>query len=141
MKMLQNILIFIFSSLIFSCANCQSKDYSDFKIGKFTYSKNYEFNDTPLMFPNNLNLDTVRVVRTIYEQKELYPGVNRYSIYKIKWLDIYSYELELLETTMGIFNKGDRINVQIISRTDSSYNYISKSKLGKIKCTLIKYQK
>jgi hypothetical protein len=134
------LITFLFVSIIAYAQQKDKDDYSDFRTGKFTYSKSYEFNGKTYHYSSNINLDTVRVIRTKDRQTELYPEDGKKSVYAIRWVSKFSYEMTLLESTKGLFAKGDKIVVDILSRTDSSYTYISKSKLGSIKATLIKYK-
>jgi hypothetical protein len=135
------LITFLFVSIITNAQQKGKVDYSDFKSGKFTYGEYYEFNEKVYHYPAYINLDTVRVIRTKDRHIELYPEDGKKSIYDIRWISKSSYVMTLLESTRGLFTKGDKMVVEIISRTDSSYTYISNSKFGSIKATLIKYKK
>ena len=131
--------LFMFMTILALAQNSSTSKYADFKSGYFTFGREYEFEGTKYRFSDVLNLDTIRIIRVNNRQTELYPeDGNKYSIYDITWVNDSAYVMTLAETTKGTFNIGDRIDVRILSRTANSYSYISDSKLGRIKATIIK---
>lgn len=134
----------ILSLFLLSCSEQEKKELlscEDFKSGEFTYGRKYEFEGKQLELPKAMNLDTVRFIRKDGIHTEFYHEENKYAVYDIRWKNDCSYDMKLLSSTIDIYEPGDIITTKIISRTDSSYAFISKSKHGEVTGTIIQLKK
>jgi hypothetical protein len=130
-------ILFVFALIIFNAELHSQSDKVNFKTGKFTYSRQYIFNGDTLYFPNQVRLDTVKVVRSADIQTEYSSGTDQ-SVFGIRWVSDSLYILTAIKPRKGSFNIGETIEVKILSVNGNTYRYRSSSRIGTIECTMIK---